>query len=250
MNASLAVSTVIFALRSSGRFGADDRERALWLPLVRRIRAPYDGLWALPGGPLGDDEGLAEAATATLERTTGLAPRYLEQLYAFGDPQRSGERGGATEAARPAPGAAHTATERVVSVVYWTLVGDEEARAARIGQNVRWFRADELPKLAFDHNLIVEYALWRLRNKVEYSRIASAFLGETFTLAQLREVHEALRGQSLDPANFRRQIEASGALVDTGEVLTGVRHRPPRLYRYNTTVDLADQGPLGRAAQQ
>jgi hypothetical protein len=233
MNASLAVSTVIFALRSSGRFGADERERALWLPLVRRIREPYDGLWALPGGPLGDDEGLGEAATATLERTTGLAPRYLEQLYAFGDPQRSGE-----------------AHERVVSVVYWALVGDEEARAARVGQNVRWFRADELPKLAFDHNLIVEYALWRLRNKVEYSRIASAFLGEKFTLAQLREVHEALRGQHLDPANFRRQVEASGALVDTGEVLTGVRHRPPRLFRLNSTVDLADQGPLGRAAQQ
>jgi 8-oxo-dGTP diphosphatase len=234
MNASLAVSTVIFALRSSGRFGADERERALWLPLVRRIREPYDGQWALPGGPLGDGEGLAEAATATLAQTTGLAPRYLEQLYAFGDPQRSGE-----------------AQERVVSVVYWALVGDDEARAARVGQNVRWFRADELPKLAFDHNLIVDYALWRLRNKVEYSRIASAFLAPTFTLAQLREVHEALRGQPLDPANFRRQVEASGALVDTGEVLTGVRHRPPRLYRSSASpADLADQGPLGRAAQQ
>jgi ADP-ribose pyrophosphatase YjhB (NUDIX family) len=242
-DASLAVSTVIFALRSSGRFGADEGERRLWLPLVRRIREPYEGRWALPGGPLGADEGLAEAATSTLARTTGLAPRYLEQLYAFGDPGRSGERGGATEH-RAGPG------DRVVSVVYWALVGDEEARAARVGQNVRWFPADELPSLAFDHGLIVEYALWRLRNKVEYSRIASAFLGATFTLAQLREVYEAVLGRSLDPANFRRQIEASGVLEDTGEVLTGVRHRPPRLYRYNTTVDLADQGPLGRLAQK
>lgn len=233
MNASLAVSTVIFALRSSGRFGEDDGERGLWLPLVRRIREPYDGLWALPGGPLGGAEGLAQAATSTLERTTGLAPRYLEQLYAFGDPGRSGED-----------------AERVVSVVYWALVGDEEARAARVGQNVRWFPADALPQLAFDHNLIVEYALWRLRSKVEYSRIAGAFLGEAFTLAQLREVYEAVLGRALDPANFRRQVEASGTLVDTGKVLTGGRHRPPRLYRYNTTVDLADQGPLGRLAQK
>lgn len=236
MTASLAVSTVIFALRASGSFGADDRDRSIWLPLVRRIRAPYDGMWALPGGPLGEREGLAQAATSTLGKTTGLAPRYLEQLYAFGDPGRSGESG---------DGAA-----RVVSVVYWALVGEEEARAARIGQNVRWFKADELPQLAFDHNLIVEYALWRLRNKVEYSRIASGFLPETFTLAQLREAHEAVLGRPLDPANFRRQIEASGALVDTGEVLKGVRHRPPRLYRYNTTIDLADQGPLGRTAQK
>lgn len=226
---SLAVSTVIFALRSSGRFGEDDGERRLWLPLVRRIREPFDGRWALPGGPLGAEQGLAEAATATLAQTTGLEPRYLEQLYAFGDPGRSGEGSDAA---------------RVVSVVYWALVGEEEARAARVGQNVRWFPAEQLPPLAFDHELIVEYALWRLRNKVEYSRIASALLGDTFTFAQLREVYEAVLGRELDPANFRRQMEASGVLVDTGEVLTGVRHRPPRLYRYNATVDLADQGPL------
>ncbi|MCL2515402.1 MAG: NUDIX domain-containing protein [Microbacteriaceae bacterium] len=233
MEATLAVSTVIFSLRASGSFGADERERSIWLPLVRRIRAPHDGMWALPGGPLGEREGLAEAATSTLAKTTGLAPRYLEQLYAFGSPERSGED-----------------AERVVSVVYWALVAEEEARAARIGQNVRWFKADELPRLAFDHNVIVDYALWRLRNKVEYSRIASGFLGETFTLAQLREAYEAVLGRPLDPANFRRQIEASGALVDTGQVLTGVRHRPPRLYRYNTTVDLAEQGPLGRTAEK
>ncbi|GAA4163524.1 NUDIX domain-containing protein [Gryllotalpicola daejeonensis] len=241
--ASLAVSTVIFALRSSGRFGEDGGERGLWLPLVRRIREPYEGRWALPGGPLGESEGLAEAATSTLAKTTGLAPRYLEQLYAFGDPERSGEQAGS--AGKPA-----ASGDRVVSVVYWALVGDDEARAARIGQNVRWFPADDLPALAFDHELIVEYALWRLRNKVEYSRIASAFLGATFTLAQLREVYEAVLGRTLDPANFRRQIEASGVLEDTGEVLTGVRHRPPRLYRYNQAVDLADQGPLGRLAQK
>ncbi|MHA7986105.1 NUDIX hydrolase [Rathayibacter sp. CAU 1779] len=226
----LAVSTVIFALRTDDRFGAQGAAPTLWLPLVRRIREPFEGRWALPGGPLRTTEGLADAARRTLGETTGLAPRYLEQLYAFGDVDRtaSGE-----------PGAA-----RVVSIVYWALVGSEEAARATVGQNVRWFPADELPALAFDHNLIVEYALWRLRNKMEYSRIAHAILGETFTLAQLREVHEAVRGKRLDPANFRRAMEASDALVDTGERVTGTRHRPPKLYRYDTSVGLVDTGPL------
>ena len=111
---------------------------------------------------------------------------------------------------------------------------------------MRWFAADDLPALAFDHNVIVEYALWRLRTKMEYSRIAHAFLGETFTLAQLREVHEAVLGKPLDPANFRRTIEGSGAVVPTDEHLTGTPHRPPRLYRYNDSIDLADAGPLPR----
>ena len=71
-----------------------------------------------------------------------------------------------------------------------------------------------------------------------------ALLGETFTLAQLREVHEAVLGRPLDPANFRRAMEASDSLVDTGERLTGTRHRPPKLYRYDESVNLADNGPL------
>lgn len=227
-SAMLAVSTVIFALRSDEVTG--DRAQ-VWLPLVRRIRAPFEGCWALPGGPLRVGEDLAYAASRTLGDTTGLSPRYLEQLYTFGDAVRS-------------PG--DERDERVVSIVYWALVGSAEAEAATSGENVGWFSADDLPELAFDHRLIVEYALWRLRTKMEYSRIAHAFLGERFTLAQLREVHEAVLGRPLDPANFRRTIESSGAVVATGDYLTGTRHRPPRLYRYNDSIDLADAGPLPR----
>jgi len=229
---ALAVSTVIFALRSDDRFGAQGASPALWLPLVRRIRAPFEGRWALPGGPLRVTEGLADAARRTLGDTTGLKPRYLEQLYAFGDVDRT-----------PAD---ERSAGRVVSIVYWALVRSDEAARATVGQNARWFPADELPQLAFDHNLIVDYALWRLRTKMEYSRIAHALLGETFTLSQLREVHEAVLGRRLDPANFRRAMEASDALVDTGERLTGTPHRPPKLYRYDESVDLADNGPLPR----
>ncbi|HSP51442.1 MAG TPA: NUDIX domain-containing protein [Cryobacterium sp.] len=219
--AALAVSTVIFALRPDANSGLS----TLWLPLVRRTREPYLGQWALPGGGLPADEELAGAAARALRETTGLTPKYLEQLYTFGDPGRS-------------PGG------RVVSVVYWALVESGEAALADVGDNVRWFPADHLPPLAFDHNRIVEYALWRLRTKVEYSRIAHAFLGETFTLAQLREVHEAVLQKALDPANFRRTIESSGTVVDTGRRVAGVPHRPPRLYRYNDSVHATDPGAL------
>lgn len=217
---ALAVSTVIFALRPDERSGLG----ALWIPLVRRVSDPYLGRWALPGGWVTNDESLADAAARNLLETTALEPTYLEQLYAFGDLDRS--------------------PERVVSIVYWALVRPEEADRAAEGENVSWFPADELPKLAFDHNAIVEYALWRLRTKVEYSRIARAFLGETFTLAELRRVHEAVLRRALDPANFRRQVESSGTLVPTEDVVSGGRHRPPRLYRYNETIELVDNGPL------
>lgn len=217
----LAVSTVIFALRPHPTTGRS----AVWLPLVRRITEPYRERWALPGGWVTADESLGDAAARNLLETTDLQPTYLEQLYAFGAVDRS-------------------PLERVVSVVYWALVRPDEAERATEGDNVRWFPADELPELAFDHNLIVDYALWRLRTKVEYSRIARAFLGETFTLSDLREVHEAVLQKELDPANFRRQVEASKTLVATEQVVSGGRHRPPRLYRYDDSIQLVDNGPL------
>lgn len=216
---ALAVSTVIFALRPHPDSGLS----TVWVPLVRRIREPFHGRWAIPGGWVRVDESLEDAAARNLRETTALAPAYLEQLYAFGEVDRSPEG-------------------RVVSVGYWALVRQDIAEQATEGENVRWMPADELPELAFDHNRIVDYALWRLRTKMEYSRIARAFLGETFTLTELREVHEAVLRKRLDPANFRRQVEPS--LVPTDHVVTGVRHRPPRLYRYDGPLELVDHGPL------
>ncbi|MFO7691403.1 MAG: NUDIX domain-containing protein [Cryobacterium sp.] len=207
---TLAVSTVIFALRPDDAGGLT----SLWLPLVRRTRDPFRDRWALPGGWLSVLEEPGTAAARTLRETTALTPKYLEQLYTFGNLGRS-------------PG------DRVVSIVYWALVQSDEANRAAASDNVRWFAADRLPALAFDHNRIVEYALWRLRTKVEYSRIAHSFLGDTFTLAQLREVHEAVLLKPLDPANFRRSMESSGTLIDTGQQVSGTRHRPPRLFRYD-----------------
>ncbi len=214
----VAVSTVIFTLRPR-----PDGQSGIALPLVRRTRDPYEGSWALPGGWLDVSEGLDAAASRTLAETTGLAPSYLEQLYAFGAVDRS--------------------PTRVVSIVYWALIRPDEVPDHTV-ENVQWVDAATLPALAFDHNEIVDYALWRLRNKAGYSRIAHGLLGDEFTLADLREVYEAILGRRLDPANFRRQVENSGTLIPTDRFRTG-SHRPARLYRYNQDVELADRGPLG-----
>ena len=219
----VAVSTVIFSLR---RDPGDDCATVV-LPLVRRTRDPHEGLWALPGGWLDVHESLDAAAARTLAETTALAPSYLEQLYAFGAVDRS--------------------PSRVVSIVYWALLRPAEVVGSVDLENVAWFDAASLPRLAFDHNEIVEYALWRLRNKVGYSRIAHGLLADEFTLAELREVYESILGRRLDPANFRRQVEGSGTLLPTDRFRTG-SHRPARLYRYNRDVELADLGPLAAHA--
>ncbi|NAZ86513.1 NUDIX hydrolase [Kineococcus indalonis] len=217
----VAVSTVIFALLPD-RAGAP----RVHLPLVRRTRDPFGGQWALPGGWVRTAESLSDAGRRTLAETTGLRPSYLEQLYTFGRPDRS-------------PG------QRVVSVVYSALVRNHLAAAAAEGENVRWTAADDCTGLAFDHDEIVQYAVWRLRSKVQHAHVALHFLPEEFSLAELREVHEAILQRPLDPANFRRQVEHSGTITATGGRQAGGRHRPPKLYR--AVVPEGSAGPFSPA---
>lgn len=236
---AVAVSTVAFALNPpvDARLGNAEplRDEAvsraqtpLWIPLVRRTRQPFAGCWALPGGPIPWDESLTGTALRTLRAAVLRDPVHLEQLYSFGGVERSAD------------------AQRLVTIAYWALYGERElttpARAntedsraedaVHPDANVAWFSADGLPELAFDHAEIVTYALWRLRVKTEYQAVAHRFLGPTFTLAQLRGVHEAVLGQAVDPANFRRQVLSQGQLIDTGQMMTGGRHRPAKLYRF------------------
>lgn len=187
------------------------------LPLVRRTREPYRDSWALPGGWLDPAEDLDAAASRTLAETTALKPSYLEQLYTFGDVDRS--------------------PTRAISIVYWALLRSDLVDAQRAGadapENVEWFDVDAMPQLAFDHNRIAEYALWRLRNKVGYSWIGAGVLPDEFTLTELREVYETVLGRRLDPSNFRRLLEGSAELIPTESFRTG-KHRPARLFRLAT----------------
>lgn len=228
---SVAVSTVAFSLEvpTTARTGnaqgeccpvGDPRRGAstLWIPLVRRIRPPFRGAWALPGGPTQWDETLGETAMSTLVSATQITPNYLEQLYAFGSVERSAE------------------AQRIVTIAYWAQYGVEKVAGASISNedpNVAWFSVDELPTLAFDHAEIIRVALERLRAKTSYSVVAHRFLGEEFTLAQLRRANEVILNHELDPANFRRQILASNTLEETGKRRPG-RHRPAKVYRFAT----------------
>ena len=172
---SIGISVVILALGPHGDSAANGSSR-LWLPLVRRVRQPFMGSWALPGGDLRVGHSLEESAFKALESTTELHPKYLEQLYTFGDPSRSS--GGLP----------------MVSIVYWALVGEAETKDFAEKDNVKWFPVDDLPDLAFDHRRIIDYALWRSRSKFEYPDIATKLVGEEFTLSQLHDVYAAGTG--------------------------------------------------------
>jgi len=179
-------------------------EGTLHVLLVRRGEAPFEGMWAVPGGFKRPTETLDEAAKRELTEETGVdAASLLTQFGAYGDPERDPRMNVVT--------VAYLAVLRDVGAV---VAGTDAADAALVPvSNVLEAKID----LAFDHLRIVRDAIERVRVELEVSGIATAFVGATFTLAELRVVYEAVWGVQLDGANFRRSVVAEdGWVIPTG----------------------------------
>jgi ADP-ribose pyrophosphatase len=184
-------------------------EGTLHMLLVRRGEAPFEGMWAIPGGFKRPTETLDEAATRELSEETGVdAASLLTQFGAYGDPERDPRMNVVT--------VGYLAVLRDVGAV---VAGTDAAEAALVPvSDVLKGRID----LAFDHLRIVRDAIERVRIELEVTGIATAFVGATFTLAELRAVYEAIWGVQLDAANFRRSVVAEDGWV----IPTGGRARP------------------------
>jgi 8-oxo-dGTP diphosphatase len=196
------------------------RQRDLQILLIKRRGWPHEGMWAIPGGFVNIKESLEDAAKRELQEETGVQDVYLEQLYTFGDPDRDPRT-------------------RVITVVYFALLDSErlQVRAATDAVDVGWFSVYQLPPLAFDHEQIIQYALNRLRGKLDYTTIAFNLLPEQFTLRELQQVYEIILHKKMDKRNFRKKILATGILEDTGAKKMEGTHRPARLYRFNPAAE-------------
>ena len=181
--------------------------------LVKRRIDPFVGQFAFPGGFVLQDEDLEQAAMRELREETGVSDVYLEQLYSFGKPDRD-PRG------------------RVITIAYFALISaDRKLKAGSDAVEAAWYPMHDLPKLAFDHATILNYAVERLRNKLEYTTVGFQLLPEKFTLTELQEVYEAILGKKLDKRNFRRKMAVLKILKPLSEYRRGGQ-RPAQLYRF------------------
>jgi 8-oxo-dGTP diphosphatase len=185
--------------------------------LARRLEEPQRGMFALPGGFVGVDESPEQTAERKLREKTGVGSVHLEQLRTYAHPDRD-PRGW------------------LPSIAFMALVAPEALPAeGPPGREASWHPVDALPPLALDHERIVDDGLWRLRARVAdkfwFVRVGGGLLPEEFTLAQVQRLYEALRGEPVDPANFRRDVRATGLLAATGEPRSDGPGRPARVYR-------------------
>ncbi len=224
---SVTVDIVIFTMRDND----------LKVLLVKRGNAPFQGMWAIPGGFIDMTESLEAAALRELQEETGVEQVYMEQLYTFGDPQRDPRT-------------------RVITVAYFALVEASQVKPVKAGSDAAeagWFSMYDLPALAFDHHQILDYALRRLRGKLEYTNVAFQLVPEKFTLTELQRVYEVIWNEKLDKRNFRKRLSIrerttrpdshkTYMLEELDETRPGGNYGPTRLYRFIDRVERIVRG--------
>jgi 8-oxo-dGTP diphosphatase len=192
---------------------------------IERKGEPHKDDLALPGGFIWENETALQAARRLLTAKAGINQAYIEQLYTFDQPDRD-SRG------------------RVISISHVALVPHESLHfeAGPDTERPRLYPVGHHPGLSFDHEVILKYAVQRLKSKLLYTNIAYSLLPTNFSFGQLQQLYEAVLGRPLDKRNFRKKILSLGLIEPTSQLLSGGRHRPAQLFRFaqHTLVELSE----------
>jgi len=191
-------------------FGYENKQ--LKVLLIKSDLEEFAGLYSLLGDLVRPDENLDEASYRVLQERTGLQDVYLEQVQTFGAINRH-------------------PSGRVVTTAYFSLVNSKSHKLKLTDNELHWHAVNKIERLAFDHKLILDTCLQRLREKVLEQPIVFNMLPDKFSLRELQDIYEAILGIELDRRNFRKRINLKNWLVDLNQMEEDVPHRPGKLYK-------------------
>lgn len=135
--------------------------------LIERGSEPYKGRWAFPGGFLNMNESADDGARRELQEETGMNVEYIEQFHTYSDPGRDPR-------------------ERVITIAYLALVKLQNVTGGDDAAKAQWFPLENIPSLAFDHDLILRKAMQHLRESIHFQPTDSHLLPGDINLSQLR----------------------------------------------------------------
>lgn len=205
-NIAISVDCVIF-----GYEGKD-----LKVLLIISDFKEFQNLNSLLGDLINPDEDLEAASYRVLKDRTGLDDVYLEQVQAFG-------------------GLSRHPSGRVITIAYFSLI-DIKSHKLKLSHNeLHWHSVKEIKKLAFDHKLILDSCLSRLKQQVMETPVVFNLLPEKFSLRELQELYQSILGVELDRRNFRKKISLKDWLEDINEMENDVPHRPGKLFRLKSS---------------
>lgn len=193
-------------------FGFDGTK--LQILLIERGIEPYKGKWAFPGGFLNPDETAEEGALRELQEETGLTGAYIEQFQTFTNPDRDPR-------------------ERVITIAYYALVRIQEVKGGDDAARAKWFPLDEIPQLAFDHDMILREATSKLRERIHFKPVGFELLPEKFTMKELQSLYEAILDVKFERRNFAKKMLHYELVTQLEETVWPTAKREAYLFSFN-----------------
>jgi 8-oxo-dGTP diphosphatase len=206
-NIRVAVDAIVFGYQNNG----------LYVLLIQQKFGTQESYWALPGGLVKNNESLQNAVKRELKEETNISVNYFEQLFTFGDDVFRDPR------------------NRVISVAYFALVDSSKlkVKADTDAENAQWFKINEIPALAFDHNIILVKAIDRLKAKLTYEPIGFDLLPKEFLFSELENLYCTILEKEIDRRNFRKKILSFEIIEETDQYSPTKTGRPAKLFRFN-----------------
>mgnify|MGYP001765306454 CR=1 FL=1 len=203
---------------------------------VLLLKANYADAWALPGGFIGREEGMDEAAIRVLKQRTHLGDIYLQQFKVFGQSGRPTQKMNEDKLKTLDIRSGESwMFERFITIGYYALVDFNKVNPTpdEFSTACEWFNVNELPPMMLDHDELIEDALSFLRHQLNYRPVGNNLLPEKFTMPELQKLYETILGRKLDRRNFQRKILGVGILKKLEERKSGVAHKAPFYYKFD-----------------
>jgi 8-oxo-dGTP diphosphatase len=204
-NIAVSVDCVIFCYE----------QKQLKVLLMKSDFEEFKNLLSLVGDLVQPQEDIDDAPYRVLWERGGLKNVFMEQVQTFGAVDRH-------------------PSGRVITVAYYSLVDARNHKLPSSELEFHWHPVNTIKQLAFDHKLILDSCLQRLREKVLEHPVIFNLLPEKFSLRELQDLYEAILGFQLDRRNFRKRITLKNWLVDLNQMEEDVPHRPGKLYKLRT----------------
>jgi 8-oxo-dGTP diphosphatase len=195
--------------------------------------------WCLPGGYVRNSETLDQAAARITAERTGIGNLFLKQFKAFGDPGRNNPHSVDEEQLFSLIGlrigdpgwlAGETASIGFYAI---TDITNATPEADYLSSECRWFPADQLPPLGFDHDEMAREALFTMRMHLYHFPIGKNLLQQKFTLKEIKAFYEVMSGKQLNASNFPNKLISLGLIVKLDEKRNIGAHRSPAYYKFD-----------------
>lgn len=183
--------------------------------LVRRTNEPFKGSWSLPSGAMYNNELIKDGAIRELKEKTGIELKDLTPFRTFDSLDRS-------------------PVQRMIGIGYMGIIDSKRVEILKNTNktsNADWFKLDEIPELAYDHNDILNHAILKLKERIIDTDILKTFFPDGFTLPELQNVYESILDIEIDRRNFRKKMLP--LIIDTHKEINYLGKKKAKLYKFD-----------------